>query len=789
MYVQFIGEAGCVMLNEHITENIVRNLLRQLGYYDNSSCVIEEQKSANSRIQKLLQNASKGGSGVGQPEFIISFKDDTNFLIIIECKSSLSKHESKTRDQYKHYAIDGVLNYSNYLSKDYNVMAIAISGETERELKISNFLQLKGAYVARDITDKQLLDYQSYKTSFQIQSKPLKDDELVKKAIEYNELLHKYSVPETERNTLISTILIALQDTVFVESFHKYDKNKDLVSGMLEACSRVLEYNQISDSRKETILHEYRGISHNQTLISETIKDEKKKCPNIILKTLINDLKNDVLPFIRENDFDILGRFYREFIRYAGKDWKTGLVLTPTHATNFFCDLIDLQTDDIVYDPCCGTGGFLVSAMKHMINKAGNNINEWKEIKQNRLIGVEVRSDMFTHACSNMMMRGDGKSNIFNGNCFDDEIVNKVKSHKPNKGFLNPPYDVGSDGQLEFIEQTLKCLIKGGKCVAICQISVGIKQDQKTIAVRERLLKHHTLNAVFSMPDQLFYPKAVVTSILVFTSHIPHPPDKEVFFGYLKDDGHVLKKHKGRLDDGSWGLKKEQMINLFVNKKSQVGLSTNHQVISEDEWCAEAYIETYFNFCDTIFVQVIRNYLSYCISVGDICAYNVLANCKKFKLDFPQNLKLFKLNDLFMIKKGKRLTRFEMNDGKTPYLGASSLNNGVTGFIDEPPIHKGGTISINYDGSVGEAFYQNNPFYASDAVNVLYPKNFKLTPFVGLFLCAIIRQEKYRFNYGRKWHLKRMEKTLIEVPTTSNGQPDWQFMEDYIKSLPYSSTL
>lgn len=466
MYVQFIGEAGCVMLNEHITENIVRNLLRQLGYYDNSSCVIEEQKSANSRIQKLLQNASKGGSGVGQPEFIISFKDDTNFLIIIECKSSLSKHESKTRDQYKHYAIDGVLNYSNYLSKDYNVMAIAISGETERELKISNFLQLKGAYVARDITDKQLLDYQSYKTSFQIQSKPLKDDELVKKAIEYNELLHKYSVPETERNTLISTILIALQDTVFVESFHKYDKNKDLVSGMLEACSRVLEYNQISDSRKETILHEYRGISHNQTLISETIKDEKKKCPNIILKTLINDLKNDVLPFIRENDFDILGRFYREFIRYAGKDWKTGLVLTPTHATNFFCDLIDLQTDDIVYDPCCGTGGFLVSAMKHMINKAGNNINEWKEIKQNRLIGVEVRSDMFTHACSNMMMRGDGKSNIFNGNCFDDEIVNKVKSHKPNKGFLNPPYDVGSDGQLEFIEQTLKCLIKGGKCVA-----------------------------------------------------------------------------------------------------------------------------------------------------------------------------------------------------------------------------------------------------------------------------------------------------------------------------------
>lgn len=535
------------MASKKTTENTIRNLLKELGYYDSKLCIVEEQKSANPRIQKLLQNAFK--SSAGQPTFILSFKDDADFLIVIECRSHTLKHESQTGDQYKQYAVDRVLLDSNYLSKDYNVVAIAISGKTE--LRVSHFLQLKGAYIARNMADKQLLDYQSYKTRFQIQSKSLKDEELIKKAIKYNKLLHQQSVPETKRNTLISAILIAFQDLEFVESFEKLEKNKDLVKGLLEACNRVLERNQVSDSHKQTILHEYSSISHNQKLISETIRSKKHEVPNVILKTLINDLKNSVLPFIKESDFDILGRFYSEFTRGAGEDGKTGLVLTPSHITDFFCDLVELQPDDVVYDPCCGTGGFLISAMKHMLNKTGNTINAGQEIKQNRLIGVEVRSDMFTQSSSNMMMRGSGKFNIYHGSCFDDGIVKKVKSYKPTKGFLNPPYDVGSAGQLEFVEQTLECLSECGQCAGICQMSVCIKQDKETIAIRERLLTHHTLEAVFSMPDHLFYPKGVMTVILIFTAHVPHLKDKQVFFGYLKDDGHILKKYKGRIDDGS----------------------------------------------------------------------------------------------------------------------------------------------------------------------------------------------------------------------------------------------
>ncbi len=116
----------------------------------------------------------------------------------------------------------------------------------------------------------------------------------------------------------------------------------------------------------------------------------------------------------------------------------------------------------------------------------------------------------------------------------------------------------------------------------------------------------------------------------------------------------------------------------------------------------------------------------------------------------------FKLEDLFDLKKGKRLTKANMSKGKTPFIGAIDKNNGYREFIGQPPIHEANTISINYNGSVAEAFYQPNPFWASDDVNVLYPK-FKMNKYIALFIVTLIKLEKYRFNYGRKWHLERMK--------------------------------
>ena len=151
--------------------------------------------------------------------------------------------------------------------------------------------------------------------------------------------------------------------------------------------------------------------------------------------------------------------------------------------------------------------------------------------------------------------------------------------------------------------------------------------------------------------------------------------------------------------------------------------------------------------------------------------------------------KAFSLQDLFDIRKGQRLTKANMLAGDIPYVGASDSSNGITARIGQKAIHEGRTISVSYDGSIAEAFYQPEPFWASDAVNVLYPRDFELTPTIALFLCTIIRLEKYRFTYGRKWHLDRMRESVIKLPITPKGKPDWAYMERYINTLSYSSQI
>lgn len=155
----------------------------------------------------------------------------------------------------------------------------------------------------------------------------------------------------------------------------------------------------------------------------------------------------------------------------------------------------------------------------------------------------------------------------------------------------------------------------------------------------------------------------------------------------------------------------------------------------------------------------------------------------------PDGWSEFRYDALFEIKKGNRLTKSQMAEGSTPFIGAIDSNNGHRQYVSAAANHPGGTITVAYNGNgVGEAFYQSTSFRASDDVNVLYPK-FDMNRYAALFICALIRQEKFRFNYGRKWHLGRMKKAVIRLPVASTGDPDWAFMENYIKSLPYSKSI
>jgi hypothetical protein len=160
---------------------------------------------------------------------------------------------------------------------------------------------------------------------------------------------------------------------------------------------------------------------------------------------------------------------------------------------------------------------------------------------------------------------------------------------------------------------------------------------------------------------------------------------------------------------------------------------------------------------------------------------------ENYKLDIDR-WKTFKYEDIFEVKKGKRLTKEDFIEGNTPFIGAIDSNNGYRDFVGQEPIHNGNTLTVNYNGSVGEAFYQPNPFWASDDVNVLYPK-FKFNKYIAMFIIPIIKKEKYRFNYGRKWESSRMKESLIKLPVNNLGEIDTDLMENYIKSLPYSKSL
>ncbi|STD03997.1 restriction endonuclease subunit S [Corynebacterium renale] len=148
----------------------------------------------------------------------------------------------------------------------------------------------------------------------------------------------------------------------------------------------------------------------------------------------------------------------------------------------------------------------------------------------------------------------------------------------------------------------------------------------------------------------------------------------------------------------------------------------------------------------------------------------------------------FPLSDLFNFRRGKPINKADRTPGSTPYVGASASNNGVTDHIDAPANFPGGILTVAYDGSVGETFYQEEPVYVGEKVQGLIPKA-ALNKWSLLFIATIIRFEKWRFNYGYKWNLKRMKRTTIRLPIDSAGAPHWGLIERYMKGLHFSAAL
>jgi len=612
--VDLFWKDGVMMANERITEDMVETQLRKLDYYKNEDDVfVEKQQSSVKTIRMALSKASKTGKGgAGYPEFIITARETPDMVVLVECKADVKNHESAGQNQPKDFAVDGVLHYARYLSPFYTVIAIAVSGSPKMS-RWSFFVIPKGTEEAKPlvsptgakITEMIGMNDLIAAASFDPKVQQQREHDLIAFAMEMHVFMRdEAELEEKEKPLAVAGTLIALRDQVFADTYAAYSAS-DLPDFWMLSIKKVIQAASLPVSKLDNITQPFTGIQVHPELSKPT-----KAYPQGLLHEIVQMLADRVLPFITVyHDFDVVGAFYGEFLKYTGGDGKgLGIVLTPKHVTELFGLLANVNKTDKVVDICAGTGGFLISAMAQMMKSATTD-TEVESIKKHQLIGVEQNPTMYALAASNMILRGDGKANLYQGSCFDPGITAGVKGHHANIGMINPPYAKSKEDlhELRFVEHMLDDLEKGGTGFAIVPISCATAPSED----KRNLLKKHTLEAVMSMPPEIFYPVGVVTCIMVFTAKVPHSTsNKKSWFGYWRDDGFVKVKNLGRVDrNGTWPAIRDHWVDMFRNREVHPGESVIQRVSADDEWVAEAYMETdYSTLTQTDMERVLLDY-------------------------------------------------------------------------------------------------------------------------------------------------------------------------------------
>lgn len=625
-YKYELKPCGGKMNNEKTqTDIFVRNQLQK--YKINFS----EQGSANQEINRALKNASKTGRGIGKPEFII-VDNINNIIIIIEDKLENSKNiklendvlllDKGPRSSVSEFAVNGAVHYANaILENSYfnKVIAIGVTGNQKKHIIQPVFVTDERIEVLPIIpnlhvfSEKQLKEYISYEIEKKERPENLLQKNLLNTAQEIHSDLRNYGkVKEEEKSLLISGILLALKNDEFSPSElkskmienTKSNKNKNFkTDGM-----RVFEYIELylesasigPNSKKKAVLSQFEFIRER-----ENINKTNDKLGMSFIKHLSLIIEKKVFPYMTKNE-DVLGIFYSEFISYTGGDSQgLGIVLTPNLVTSIFSNLLNLSSDDIILDTCTGTGSFLISAMNKLISvvKESENMtieeknDKIKEIKQHQLHGVELREDLFTIATTNMILRGDGKSNLLNS---DYTLISKdvFESINASVGMINPPYSQNSGNnpeleEMQFIIDLLKSIKKGGRVAAIVPQSVAIGTSNKTRkALKEELLLSHTLEGVITLNDEVFHPVSAPPVIMIFTSGIPHDCNKRVKFINFKNDGFYKHKVLGRIPSESSNALIEELYDIWFDRiDATTELLVKEKISAKDEW-----IHSYFYY-------------------------------------------------------------------------------------------------------------------------------------------------------------------------------------------------
>lgn len=614
---------------EKSTDFWVYDLLKNAEIQDKFSA----QGSSILEVDKALKTASKSKTNnVGMPEFVGLVKD---FLIVIEDKKDIALHQKRNDkdvicqeiDSIKNYAVNGALHYGIHLSQHTSykkIFAIAVSGDEKRHHITPIFINERGDYKELQtvetftlFNEKNIEEYYLKEVLKEKTPEEKTTAEILKDAKTLHEDLRNYgSIQDKDKPLIVSGILLALRE-IEHQNFNLATLNGDEVKTdgqkIYEAIESNLQRAKVSpEVKKDKLLSQFLVIKDTKAIneINPILgKTPLKHYTEFLYKNIHQNIKN-----IKSSE-DYLGRFYGEFMSYSGGDGQTlGIVLTPRHIVDLFCELIDLQPTDKVFDPCCGTAGFLIASMHHMLEKVEKESDK-EVIRKKQLHGMELQPYMFTIATTNMIVRGDGKSNLEQED-FLKQNPSQLQLKGCNVGMMNPPYSQGSKQnanlyEIAFTEHLLNCIVEDGKVIVIVPQSSMTGKTKEEQAIKANILKHHTLEGVITLNKNTFYGVGTNPCIAVFTAGVPQEADKLVKFINFEDDGFEVQKHRGLVETEFAKDKKEHLLAVWRGQKAETKFCVETTVEADDEWLHSFY---YFNDeipTEADFEKTIADYLTF----------------------------------------------------------------------------------------------------------------------------------------------------------------------------------
>lgn len=593
------------------------------------------------------------------------FKLDIRFeygdvVVLIETKQRFTKKDEKQLNDYLQEEI--ALNYGK------KIVAILANTKNDKikvwqsEIDEEHFLE-----------DETVLDrMEHYVRLFEV-NKQNDREKVLKNTSDLNTLLHKMDIDEKKRSQFVGTTLLYIKDMVVRSGAKSIDakleeKFKDIWSSL----------------NSEAIRGAIKGVLDDLLDGSEN----KSKKIELLQRNVLNDQKVrklsttnwvDILDFILMKIYkyidadssegqDILNLFFIAFNKYTGKKDKNQ-AFTPDHITEFMCRVAEVDRTKVVMDITCGSGSFLVQAMVKELTDCSRGKKEEeakalrKEVTSSHIYGIENEEVAYGLATTNMLIHGDGNSNIKFASCFECE--NFIIDANPDIILMNPPYNAkpkeiperykknwgnSKNGKedptkgmvfIHFLSDVVEKMNnqrekdnlprKTVKLAVLLPVSTAIGSKSKIIADEKAfMLEHNTLDAVFILPDDVFHPGASVSACcMVFTLGKPHKlPDgtvNETFFGYFKNDGFKKKKNLGRVEQfdnnnqSIWKRIESEWLTLYRNKKVVDGLSATAVVSGEEEWLCEAYMRTDFSTLkEEDFQKSLNEYLAYLVKEGRI---------------------------------------------------------------------------------------------------------------------------------------------------------------------------